>query len=64
MFPTDPPFLPRRDNLRSAVTLVSLEAVFWMSRGALRDIQKTAARETTVARNLKSSLHEEQTSDK
>ena len=35
------------------VTLVSLATVFWMSRnvsfgGALRDIQKTAAKETRV----------------
>ena len=29
-------------------TIVSLAAVFWMSRGALRDIQKTASRETSV----------------
>ena len=36
---------------KSGVKLVSVAAVFWMSRnfgGALRDIQKTAARETSV----------------
>ena len=39
---------------KSGVKLVSVAAVFWMSRnfgGALRDIQKTAARETSVKRD-------------
>ena len=39
---------------KSGVKLVSAAAVFWMSRnfgGALRDIQKTAARETSVKRD-------------
>ena len=40
--------------VQSCTNLVSLAAIFWMSRnvgGALRDVQKTAARETSINRN-------------